>query len=324
MISFPEAPWLEEPSRQLGQRLAQGRVPQALLVHGPAGVGRRHLGLALASALLGRDWRPPIDADPDALPPVPHADYLQLGVEEKKSSISVAQVSELIEFLGLTSHQGGRKVGLIYPAEALQRAAADRLLKTLEEPPGLSTLILLCESPARLPATLRSRCERIRLVPPPSEQGMAWLAQVPAPAAARAQALAFSSGGPFAARALLRDGFSELAAGLAEDLQQLLARETPPTAVAKRWAKLDVAMCHRWLYWAAAGLIRRSLLPAGSEPASQDLPLKIAHSRLNMRACFAYLDQLAQARRLESRSLNHDLQFAELLMWWYGGQGASR
>lgn len=324
MIIFPEAAWLEAPAKQLGQRLAQGRIPQALLVYGPAGVGRRHLSLALASALLGSDWRPPIDADPDVLPPVPHADFLQLGVEEKKSSISVAQVSELIEFLGLTSHQGGRKVALIYPAEALQRGAADRLLKTLEEPPGMSTLILVCESPARLPATLRSRCERIRLVPPPIAQGTAWLAQVQAPPRAREQALAFSSGAPFAARALLRDGFVELAAGLAEDLQQLLARNTPPTAVAKRWARHDVALCHRWLYWAAAGLIRQGLLPEESGPRIEDAPLKIAHSRLNMRACFAYLDQLSQARRVESWSLNHDLQFAELLMWWYGGQGAAR
>lgn len=322
MISFPHASWLEEPARQLRQRLEREQVPQALLVYGPAGVGRRHLSLALAAALLDSDWQPPMDADPDALPPVPHADFLQLGVEEKKSSISVAQVSELIEFLSLTSHQGGRKVALIHPAEALQRAAADRLLKTLEEPPGRSTLILICESLSRLPATLRSRCEHLRLVPPSESAGLEWLQPVPAEATARA-ALAFSSGAPFAARSLLREGFAELAAELAQDLKQLLGRETPPTAVARRWARHDVALCHRWLYWTAAALIRQDLLPMASGTGFAE-PLKIAGPQPNMRACFAYLDRLTQARRLESWSLNHELQFAELLMWWYGGQGAAR
>lgn len=322
MILFPDAPWLKEPAGRLRQRLERGQVPQALIVHGPAGVGRRHLSMALAAALLDSDWQPPVEADPDSLPPLLHADFLTLGIEEKKTSISVTQVSELIEFLGLTSHQGGRKVALIHPAEALQRAAADRLLKTLEEPPGRSTLILVCESLARLPATLRSRCERIRLVPPSIAEGLAWLGH--GSAEAPAQALDFTSGAPFAARTLLREGFTELATGLAQDLQQLVGRETPPTTVAKRWVKHDVVLCHRWLYCATASLIRQALLPVGEGPRIPEPPLKNAQSRLNMRACFAYLDQLTQARRLESWSLNHELQFAELLMWWYGGQGAAR
>jgi len=323
MYLFPDIPWLKGPAGQLAQRLARGQPPQALIVYGPAGVGRRHLSLGLAASLLGSGWQPPVDTDPDSLPTLPHADFLQLGIEEGKAGISVAQVSDLLEFLGLTSHQGGHKVALIFPAEALARAAADRLLKTLEELPGRSTLILVCESLARLPATLRSRCERIRLVAPPRAEGLAWLQAVPAEAASRAQALDFTGGAPLAARALLRDGFTELAAELAQDLRQLWARETPPTAVARRWAKQDIALCHRWLYWATAGLIRQVLLPAAAAGVAQP-PLKIAASRPNMRACFAYLDRLAQARRLESWSLNHELQFAELLMWWYGGQGAAR
>ena len=73
----------------------------------------------------------------------------------------IEQVRELAAELALTSHQGGYKVGILSPADAFNRFAANALLKTLEEPPPRTLLMLVAIEPSRLPATILSRCQRV-------------------------------------------------------------------------------------------------------------------------------------------------------------------
>ncbi len=95
--------------------------------------------------------------------------------ELKLGQISVDQVRDLAQQLALSSHEGAGTVVLIKPAHALNRFSSNALLKTLEEPrPGV-LLILLTSSPSLLPATLRSRCLRLRLPAPDRESALAWL-----------------------------------------------------------------------------------------------------------------------------------------------------
>jgi hypothetical protein len=94
--------------------------------------------------------------------------------------------------------------------------------------------------------------------------------------------------------------------------------------VARRWAKLDAGLCTRWLYWQVAALVREAMNIPEPADAAAKVHLKIQHTSLNMRACCAYLDQLNQVNRLQDRSLNAELQWAELLLWWYGGAGYTR
>jgi hypothetical protein len=137
-------------------------------------------------------------------------------------------------------------------------------------------------------------------------------------------ALGFASRAPLAARTLLRADFGTEAAKLAADLERIVQREVSPGTVARRWARLDSSLCIRWLYWQLATLIREAMNI--SEPATTMVKahLKISHSRLNMRACCDYLDQLNHATQLQDRALNQELQWAELLMWWYGSVGYAR
>ena len=128
--------------------MARGQTPQALLIHGPAGIGRRHFALALAARLLGSAWRPSLEVPADQLDGVPHPDYWNVGLEEESRVIKIDQIRELIQALSLTSHRSGWKVGLIWPAELMNHNAANTLLKTLEEPPAATTLILIADAPA--------------------------------------------------------------------------------------------------------------------------------------------------------------------------------
>ena len=109
------------------------------------------------------------------------------------------QHSALTEFVQLTSHRQRAKVAVIAPAERMHPAAANALLKTLEEPPADTYLILVSDQPGRLPATIRSRCRRLAAPLPAPAEALAWLALqgVTQPDLALAQA----AGAPLAALA---------------------------------------------------------------------------------------------------------------------------
>lgn len=324
MSLISELFWLESPARQLRARLQREQPPQAQLIYGSPGTGRRHFALWSAAQILGLDWEPSADSEAEALPVLAHPDFFSVGMEEEKKSIGIDQLRDLIARLELTSHRGGRKVAMICPADRMQRNAANCLLKTLEEPPGATTILLVCESPRGVPATVVSRCERVRLVPPDWSAGLAWLRHAVPDVSGAETALSFASRAPLGARTLLRAGFGEQVSKLAVDLEKIVQREVQPATVARRWARLDRSLCLRWLYWQVAALIREGMNI--SEPATTAVKahLNIPHTRLNMRACCDYLDQLNQVNRLQDRSLNLELQWAELLMWWYGSVGYAR
>ncbi len=327
ILELTKAPWLDGPMQRFEVGLARGHAPQALLIHGPAGTGRRHFALAVAARLLDSPWRPSLNEPADSLAGVPHPDYWGIALEEDSRVIKVDQIRQLIQNLTLTSHGRGRKVCLIWPAELMNNNAANTLLKTLEEPPPSTTLLLVANAPNRLPATIVSRCERIRISSPASALALDWLMARHPDRPACERALAFTSGSPLSAAAMLGDdtagSLGQLLAELGQEMQQLVERAIPPTTLARVWAKRDAGVCLRWLYLQTAGLLRRQLSgPGATAPALP--PLKIPNAPVNMAACCTYLDQVMEAQRIKDRSLNMEAMFADLLMWWYGAAGAAR
>jgi DNA polymerase-3 subunit delta' len=123
------------------------------------------------------------------------------GDAKRLEAIPVVQVRGLTDFVQLTSHRGGRKVGLIVPAERLNSAAENALLKTLEEPPPDTYLVLVSHQPGRLRATTLSRCRRIPVPFPPTDAATRWLAAHGVSDAAAA--LGHAAGAPYAALAQL-------------------------------------------------------------------------------------------------------------------------
>lgn len=173
------------------------RLPHALLVHGPRGIGKRAFALDVARWLLCETptaqgacgdcaacrWFAQ-EAHPDFRLVQPADDGADEGQERRGGrSIAVRAIREVTEFLSLAAHQGGWRVVLIHPAEWMNVAAANALLKTLEEPPPQVLLMLVSNQPGRLPATVLSRCRRLPLAVPPAAMARAWLeSQAPAPA----------------------------------------------------------------------------------------------------------------------------------------------
>jgi DNA polymerase-3 subunit delta' len=239
---FPEAlPWLAALEREL---LSDGtRFPQALLIEGPEGIGKLVLAMRVARARLCES--PLADGTacgacascayvaagqhPDLRLVLPVV-YDEEGNATPQDVIRIEAIRDLTEWSQVTRHRRGAKVAVIAPAEAMHYAAANALLKTLEEPPAGTSLLLVSHQAGRLPATIRSRCLR-RVVPrPPAELARAWLAAqgVSDPASVLAQA----GGSPFRARQLADPARQ---AERAEWLRMLAAPERlDPIALAAR------------------------------------------------------------------------------------------
>ena len=139
-------PWQLEAWARLGQQVDEDRLPHALLVTGPAGIGKEHFARSVSARLLCGS---PVSGTAcgnckscTLLSAGSHPDLLDVQCEEGSRVIKIDQVRELIDFAGKTPAIGGRKVVLLGPAEAMNINAANALLKCLEEPSASTTLLL--------------------------------------------------------------------------------------------------------------------------------------------------------------------------------------
>ena len=203
-----------------------------MLLAGPVGVGKRAAARWMAATSLGRK--------PSRLPVHPqdaveHADLRWIAPLEDKESIGIEQIRELVHAMALTSYEGGGKVAVIEPANAMTVNAANSLLKTLEEPPGDALLILVADRVGKLPATIFSRCQRIDL--PRPRKGLRWHGwTASSPARPGARRCEWPEGRPLAAIGALED--LETSASMARDLNALGKGMGSAVEVAARWTKL--------------------------------------------------------------------------------------
>jgi len=201
---------------------AAERLPHALLIHGPRGIGKRALAEHFAQFLLceastaarpcGRceacRWfvagnHPDVRwLEPEAiakLTPIEGDGEGRGAARSTKPSleIKVEQVRALADFLNIGSHRGRNRIALIHPAEEMNLHAANSLLKSLEEPPAGAIFVLVSHRPARLLPTIRSRCVALPVSLPERAKAEAWLRSNGVADAARW--LAFAGGAPLQA-----------------------------------------------------------------------------------------------------------------------------
>lgn len=311
-------PWLMDDARRCAGRVTVGNVPHALIVHGQPGVGRHRLVAWMVQVLLN------LPGERSAALEVPaglvHPDFFFAGPDADETSIRIERIRALTDFLNLTSTAGARKVAVIAPAEQLNLSAANALLKTLEEPPGMTTIVLIAASLGRLPATIVSRCERLRIRAPSQPQALEWLRQQGGDQVAWPVLLELVGGGPLAALDAAADDVNEDLQFWEAGLAALAQRTRTPLDVAREFAKRDRDdLCLAWLYRRAAALIRRP----GAVATSGRAPLQYTTQVATMAAAHGYLDRVVTARRQLGRALNREFVFADLLTWWYGRQAGN-
>ncbi|HVF34893.1 MAG TPA: DNA polymerase III subunit delta' [Candidatus Saccharimonadia bacterium] len=314
------APWLESAWATFAARLAADCLPHAILLGGPAGLGKRDFARAIEAALLCVTRRTDGHAcgacrgcrlrEAGSHPDMHRVSFALNEKGEPRSEIIVQQVRELGEVLVKTSQFGGYRVATIDPADALNPNSGNALLKTLEEPAPGAVLVLVTDRPSRLIATIRSRCARIDVRFPPRDAAHAWLqAQGIAPDASTA-ALDLAAGNPGIARRYADAEARALAGEVAKDLESIASGAAGCADVASRWAKdragerLELAgELARLGAWRNAGAPLPSSTPALARlTASADL-FKLA----------AWWDRANLVRVQLSTPLRSDLLLFELL-----------
>ena len=314
-------PWLEPPFAQLDASRRAGTLGHAWLISGPAGVGKINLALAVATRLLGDDARHG-DLDPATAlaamaarhePTDRHPDLHWLHPLEDKETISIDQVREVIETFTLTAHRGGAKVILIEPAEALTTAAANALLKTLEEPTPQGYLLLVSHQPGRLPATIRSRCQHLALRPPDTDAVTRWLAAAPA---AVADARRWVGAAPLRLAAVISEDKATIFNKLESDLIEVSQDKLDPQVVAQAWAKGDTEVALNWLRRRLHEVLRLRLAsPRGSTEVTVPAAAALhnAWRALPARTLFDEYDRAERLLNHQASGLNIELALSAML-----------
>lgn len=241
------SPWQQRAYSHATVALDSGRMGHALLICGPTRMGKRALAERLARRTLCRT--PDVDGEPcgvcrscQLLAAGTHPDYnfvsfiMNKEGTRERTEIIIDQVRALSAKFALTPQYGGAQIAIVDPADALNHAASNALLKTLEEPHPGRYLWLISTEPARLPATIRSRCQKLEFRLPPVAESLAWLrGQGHGDQVAR-EALDAARGHPGLADAWLRDGGLQLRREVVNDLGRLADSDGSPAEIAQGWA----------------------------------------------------------------------------------------
>ena len=307
-------PWQSRQWSILAQARRTGRLPHAVLLSGPPGVGKRDFATLLTQLLLCE-----VSGDHD-LPcgtcrgcrlflAGGHPDFRLVERPEDKSTISVDQVRELTTALTLKAQYAASKVVIVAEAGDMNINASNALLKTLEEPPPDSVLVLVSAREHALPATIRSRCQRYFFPLPSSSSSLPWLVSQGIEEREAVERLELAAGAPLEARSIELEEAVAMRADLAARLEDLRAGRADPVALAANWLKFGAKQSLYWLYdWTAERVrqkVRRPSQAGGAgDRSGETLP----------RHLFDCLDRISEALRLLDTQVNTTLLLEQVAL----------
>ncbi|MSP87013.1 MAG: DNA polymerase III subunit delta' [Methylotenera sp.] len=320
-------PWQSKVWRQVN--MDPQRTPHALLLHGRAGVGKYDFARYFSQSLLCANKSEFGNACGTCaschwFDDASHPDFRLLSPEQeteaedetvtakktkKKTQISVAQIRELSRFLSLTSHRsGGLRVILIHPAEALNSASANALLKMLEEPAAGVMFILVTHQLQRLLPTIVSRCQKINMPIPDEAQALSWLSEQGVGNAK--QQLAYLDGSPI--KVLTEQlQFTQLAEiwrllALGDKLQAHIA--APVLMVSS--VEVGIIALQKWMY----DIVAMRLTQQAHYHAAYTDALQVLAEKVNLSRLWQLQRKVDELRKLALHPLNHELQIESLLL----------
>lgn len=339
-------PWHRARAAQLFARAAT--LPHALLVHGPAGIGKRAFAAHVAARLLCDAPRAPGESGacgacrgcrlfaacthPDLHVVEPEAGaamnrdlldvYAQKYVPEKKGDrkpsavVRIDQIRDLVDTIRLRPQISAWRVTMLLPAESININAANSFLKILEEPPSDTLIMLVTAVPGRLPATIRSRCVSLPLSTPSRSDALAWMHDVAPDIAGAETSLALAGGAPLLALSHARTNEARLAAGLADDLCALATRRRDLGACAARWKEQGAEISLSWLETVVAEVIRARAAPDAARRLPPHAPLQRIAERLHSTELHAFYNRVSRGRVLSGGPLDEQLLIEDILVAW--------
>jgi DNA polymerase-3 subunit delta' len=245
-------PWHESQWRQFLKQYQQQTLPHALLLHGPAGLGKKQFALRLVQTILCEQLSESVCGQCHSCKLFiagNHPDFYLVEPEDK--SIGIAQIRELILQLQFTQHSSKYKTIIINPASSMTHAACNALLKSLEEPPATNTLlILISQTIVLLPATIVSRCQRMSFSPPNEAILMEWLkcnvSTMPQSDVLTILSIHYNNA-PLRILSALTDGDIKQITALHAGLDGLLTQKINPITLARQWQSYAMLNLLDWM-----------------------------------------------------------------------------
>ncbi len=322
MTDEAEYPWHADAWRRLAAARSAGRLPHALLLAGPAGLGKSAFAVRLSAALVCREPDPQGDAcgvcaSCRASTAGTHPDRHRVTPDGPGKPIRIDAIRTLSGKSVLAAQDGGYRVFVVEPAEAMNRPAANALLKTLEEPTPRSVLILVSSHPDRLPATIRSRCQRLKFAVPPAAEVRAWLSQR-VPQGEVDDLLAISGGTPLRALQAGQEGWLEEGRRLVVELTALRQRKINPLQTVEEWEDRPLTTVLDGLKRCMADLVRlaHGLKDARIYHPSLLAELQCVGQDLDLRQLHRLHDDLLRLDLEQSHNLNTQMLLEHIANHW--------
>lgn len=319
---FELLPWQHHLWERLLQRRVAGTYPHALLLSGPAGVGKRLFAKRLAAALVceasSLDLQPCGDCHAcDLSIAGTHPDIHWVEPEEPGKAIKIDAVRDLISRSTLTTQARGSRVFVLSPADSLNRASANALLKTLEEPVASTSLVLVSSHPHLLPATIRSRCQVLGFKPVDSGIALDWLSARSREGDPQAL-LSLTGGAPLRAY----EAAAEDALGAAQKtVAQLIAlkqRQVNPMQVVEEWQSRQLTQVLEDIQRTCCDLMKllATLHPQRLFMPSSQGNLQTLAEGINLQGLFGFNDEVNRLRRQMTHNLNSQMLLEKLVNDW--------
>ncbi len=328
-------PWQQQAWQRV--QAMRAKLPHALLLSGKAGIGKLEFAQNLAKSLLCSNPNPSGEAcnqcpnctwfnegnHPDFRLTSPEQDS-DSAVDEvpitKKSSkrsivIKIEQIRELNQFLALSNHQhDGLRIVLLCPAEALNLAAANALLKMLEEPPQNTIFLLVTHQPQRLLPTIISRCQVIDMPLPDEKSASDWLVNQGVKDAT--SQLSYAGGSPLLALGQAVEGgnssWQNLAQGLSIGAKLNPFISAPVFLSASSSANMDFALTalQKW----CCDLLSCKLTQQVRYHAQYTSALQALSKSVDLSLLLDFNTRLVNARKMANHPLNNELQLENILL----------
>ncbi len=323
-------PWQQDLWLELTSQVLQQRLSHAVLLTGAEGVGKRWFARALTAFILCEQRSGyacgqcrgcvqfAVGAHPNAMllstdgllgmaltANGQHEQGLAHWEPEEKSQrrdISIKAARALIERLSLSSHYGTSRVAMIDPADSLNVNSVNALLKTIEEPPPATHLLLVASRPQALAATLRSRCQRVRMPLPAPDVASEWLS-AQASVGDSAEALAAAHGAPLHALTLMEGDSLALRRTWVDLWTSVGRRRTDPVTAAGKIDRDGLAAHLQWAWSWLYEQLRSHALRADVDPVA-------------LEALESMLDEVVEALRLAGGNAQPQLLLESLFVNW--------
>ena len=295
-------PWQKSLWKFIFERYQQKRLPSAFLFEGAKGIGKTDFSRALAALLLCQSNEQDKHCEKcDAchlLKSGTHPDFICIAGEGSSKTIKIDQIRALNEEIFKTAYfQKGYRVVIIEAAHHLNIAAANALLKTLEESPLKVFFMLLTDSPYRISMTIRSRCERMKFSKPPTALAESWLKNQLSPEVMEQYSIEFllrlTHNSPLEAQSLIENKTLHWRESLMHDFSSVMLGSIDPLSLAEKYKVLETEVLFFWIKSIVVDLIR---LKIGAKERMIHIDkytlLTDCISRISVVNLFNYLDNL--------------------------------